>query len=219
MIQEIQEKEEEEKKYIKDVDVNTGYQESLNSRNNPEVIEDIKGNANSLVSKNNDNNVLSPSTKNKHGFWIKFFTFLKWIAFIGSVLAAIITITAILSAAFPAVAGFIATNFSWIAPIFASYLKPAIVTAIAIFTFAVSKLIISRLSNGKPKENGYPEQIDTSPSEKNEKPFDKTLERAENMSLLGNIINNLTNLKETKENKNEKDQRDNKLPQIGDNNQ
>ena len=78
---------------------------------------------------------------------------LKIIALISLILTAIITAGAIFSAVFPTFATFITTNFSWVAPIFASYIKPAITTAISVFVFAVSKLFLSYLSKQKESES------------------------------------------------------------------
>ena len=117
--------------------------ENMNSKTAENKIEE---NHNELKSQTldllNTNNQDQSETKNKG--WIKFLTVLKWIALVGFILALVMA----------AVSIFVEILSSMI-------IKFAIAAVVLFFVFVMSKLLVSCLSNKKPKENEspYPKQI------------------------------------------------------------
>ena len=119
--------------------------ENMNSKTAENKIEEnhneLKDQKLDSADKNNRN---QSETKNKG--WIKFLTVLKWIALIGCILALVMT----------AVSIFVATLSDLI-------IKFVIAAVVLFFVFVMSKLLVSCLSNKKPKENEnpYQKQFDT----------------------------------------------------------
>ena len=99
----------------------------------------IKSQTSDLADKNNRN---QSETKNKG--WIKFLTVLKWIVLIGCILASAMTVASI-----------------FVEILSAATIKFVIAAVVLFFVFVMSKLLVSCLSNKKPKENEspYPKQI------------------------------------------------------------
>ena len=113
------------------------------------------------------NNRNQSETKNKG--WIKFLTVLKWIALIGCILALVMTAVSIFAEILSA-----------------ATIKFAIAAVVLFFVFVMSKLLVSCLSNKKPKENEspYPKQIYMN------------LETKENQNEfnINNLVNNESNI-------------------------
>ena len=122
--------------------------------NQDKIVEDndkidknkIEENSNNTESQTSDladkNNQDQSGTKNKG--LIKFLTVLKWIALIGFILTLAMTVLSI-----------------FIASLSAAIVKFVIAAVVLFFVFVMSKLLVSCLSNKKPKENEspYPKQI------------------------------------------------------------
>ncbi len=104
-------------------------------------LNNTKGQTSNLLDINNRN---QSETKNKG--WIKFFTLLKWIALIGFILALVMTAVSIFAEILSA-----------------ATIKFVIAAVVLFFVFVMSKLLVSCLSNKKPKknENPYQKQFDT----------------------------------------------------------
>ena len=131
--------------------------ENMNSKTAENKIEEnhneLKDQKLDSADKNNRN---QSETKNKG--WIKFLTVLKWIALIGCILALVMTAVSI---------------FAEILSI--ATIKFAIAAVVLFFVFVMSKLLVSCLSNEKPKENEnpYKKQFDTDFGKiKNQNEFD-----------------------------------------------
>ena len=116
-----------------------------NDKINENTIQEASNNLkNQTLNSLDQNNPNESETKNKG--WIKFLKVLKRIALIGFILALATTVTSIFVAALSDL-----------------IVKFAIAAVVLLCVFVVSKLLVSCLSNKKPKENesSYPKQINT----------------------------------------------------------